>query len=186
MRAKFKTEPVSVAPVLGLDLAGLVTLLGAISSIAVIAGAGFIVVQLRQNANLLKASARQEKKQAAFSMLEKLTHESFASRRGNFYQIIRKYKERDWKDFDDSPEDFEVRSFAYSYELYGQLVRDGTIDFPLIANMLQYIVIFDWKMFETTSDHFKKRFGLRVSPWHDFEWLAKETEKYISIKQSAP
>ena len=38
-------------------------------------------------------------------MLEKLTHESFATRRGNFYQIIRKYKERDWKDFDDSPED---------------------------------------------------------------------------------
>jgi hypothetical protein len=39
-----------------LDLSEVVTVLSAISSMAVIAGAGFIVVQLRQNARLLDAS----------------------------------------------------------------------------------------------------------------------------------
>ncbi len=161
-----------------------VTVLGAISSIAVIAGAGFIVVQLRQNATLLKATLRQERKQAAFSMLEKLTHESFATRRANFYQAIKKYRAVDWKDFDDSPTDFEVRNFAYFYELYGQLVRDGTIEFAMVADMLQYLVVYDWKTFEPVSDHLMKRFGLRVSPWHNFEWLAKKTEEHMSRKQS--
>jgi hypothetical protein len=139
-----------------LDLGEVVTVLSVISSIAVIAGAG-IIVQPRQNARLLDASIRQEKKQAAFSMLEELTDESFAKRRANFYHAIRKYKAVEWKDFDDSPEDLEVRNFAYFYELHGQLVRDGTIDFPMVADMLQYLVVYDWRTFEPVSEHIMNR-----------------------------
>jgi len=168
-----------------LDLGEVVTVLSAISSIAVIAGAGFIIVQLRQNAKLLNASLRQEKKQAAFSMLEELTDESFAKRRANFYHAIRKYKAVDWKDFDDSPEDFEVRNLAYFYELHGQLVRDGTIDFPMVADMLQYLVIYDWRTFEPVSEHIRNRWGLNANPWHNFEWLAKRTQEHIAKRQSA-
>lgn len=166
-----------------LDLGEVVTVLGAISSIAVIAGAGFVIVQLRQNSNLLKATLRQEKKQAAFEMLENLTDESFSRRRANFYKTIKKYREADWKDFDDSPDDFEVRNFAYIYELYGQLVRDGSIDFEMVAVMLQYLAVYDRKVFEPVSKHLADRFGTRVSPWHDFEWLAKRTEEHMSKRQ---
>jgi hypothetical protein len=168
-----------------LDIGEVVTVLSAISSIAVIAGAGFIVVQLRQNASLLNASLRQEKKEAAFSMLEELTQESFAKRRANFYRMVKKYKEADWKDFDDSPDDFEIRNLAYFYELHGQLVRNGTIDFPMVADMLQNLVIYDWRTFEPVSEHIMKRWGLKVSPWHNFEWLAKKTQEHIAKRQSA-
>jgi len=167
------------------DLSEVVTVLSAISSIAVIAGAGFIIIQLRQNATLLNATLRQEKKQAAFSMLEELTQESFAKRRANFYHVIKKYKAVDWKDFDDSAEDFEVRNLAYFYELHGQLVRNGTIDLPMVADMLQNLVIYDWLTFEPVSEHIMKRWGLKVSPWHNFEWLAKKTQEHIARRQAA-
>ncbi|MGA2665214.1 MAG: hypothetical protein ABSF83_09745 [Nitrososphaerales archaeon] len=166
-------------------LSDVVTVLSAISSIAVIAGAGFVIVQLRQNGALLRASLRQERKDAAFSMLERLTNESFAKRRANFYKVIEKYRADDWAGFDDSPEDFEVRNFAYQYELYGQMVRDDLIDFSMVAEMLQYVVVTDWKVFEPVSEHFKERWGVRVSPWHNFQRLSERSEKYLS-KRDAP
>jgi hypothetical protein len=169
-----------------LDLGEVAAALGAISSIAVIAGAGFIVVQLRQNATLLKASLRQEREQVAFSMVEKLTHETFAHRRANFYQVVKRYGADGWKGFDDSADDFEVRNYAYFFELYGQMVKDGIIDLAMVAEMLQYIVIFDWKTFEPVSEHLKARFGLKVSPWQNFEWLSKETDKFMSAREAAP
>jgi hypothetical protein len=67
------------------DFSSVVTALSAISPIAVIAGTGFAVIQLRQNAGLLNATLRQVKKEAAFSMLERVTDESFARRRAHFY-----------------------------------------------------------------------------------------------------
>jgi hypothetical protein len=166
------------------DLSQVVEGLSAISSVAVIAGAGFIIVQLRQNAKLLSASLRQERKDAAFSMLERLTDESFAKRRANFYRVIRKFKAGGWNEFDDSPDDFEVRNFAYIYELYAQMVKDDLIEFSMVADMLQYLVVNDWKEFEPMSEHFRKRYGLEVSPWHNFQRLAERSEKYMSKRES--
>jgi hypothetical protein len=167
------------------DLSQLSVSLSAISSIAVIAGAGFVVIQLRQNAGILNASLRQEKKEAAYSMLERLTDESFAGRRANFYKVIEKYKKGELKDFDDSQEDFEVRNFAYLYELHGQLVRDGMIDFHTVAEMLQYLAVLDWKEFEPLSKYYSERWGLKVGWWKNFAWLAKETEKYMARREEA-
>lgn len=161
-------------------LPDIVNFLGAISSIAIIAGAGFVVIQLRQNANLLKASLRQDKREAAFSMLERLTDESFPKRRTNFYRVIEKYKKENWEGFDDSGDDFEARNFAYIYELYGQMVREGIIEFRHVADMLQYLAVFDWKEFEPLSEHYSERWGAgRVAWWRNFAWLAEESEKYM-------
>ena len=167
------------------DFSQLAVGLSAISSIAVIAGAGFVVIQLRQNAGILNASLRQEKKEAAYSMLERLTDESFARRRANFYKVIEKYKKGELKDFDDGQEDFEVRNFAYLYELYGQLVREGMIDFHTVAEMLQYLAVLDWKEFEPLSNYYSARWGLKIGWWKNFAWLASETEKYMSKRQEA-
>jgi hypothetical protein len=168
-----------------LDLAQIVTVLSAISSIAVIAGAGFIIIQLRQNAVLLNATLRQEKKDAAFSMLESLTGEAFSRRRANFYKVIEKYKAGDRGGFDDSAEDFEVRNFAYLYELYGQMVRDGLVEFAMVAEMLQHMVVNDWNEFEPISNRFMERFGLKISPWDNFRRLAQQSEKYISKREAS-
>jgi hypothetical protein len=165
------------------DLSQLTVTLSAISSIAVIAGAGFVVIQLRQNAGILSASLRQEKKEAAYSMLERLTDESFARRRANFYRVIEKHKKGELKDFDHSQDDFEVRNFAYLYELHGQLVREGMIDFHTVAEMLQYLAVLDWKEFEPLSNYYSERWGMKTSWWQNFAWLARETEKYMSKRE---
>jgi hypothetical protein len=170
---------------LGLSLGELADTLQLVSSVAVIAGAAFIVVQLRQNSRLLESSARQDKKQAAVGLMQQLTDESYSRRRANFYRIIRERKDDKWSDFDDMPEDFEVRNFAYFYELYGQLVKDGWIDFSMVANMLQYTVVFDWRTFEPLDKHYSQRWGAKISPWRHFEWLSKKTEKYLSDRENS-
>ena len=117
-------------------------------------------------------------------MLERLTDESFARRRANFYEKIEKYKASNWKDFDDSPDDFEIRNYAYLYELYGQMVRNGSIEFAMVAGMLQYLAVYDWKEFEPAAQHLAKRFGNGGVWWNDFKWLSEETEKHMSRRKS--
>jgi hypothetical protein len=50
---------------------------------------------------------------ASFSLLEKITDDSFAIRMKRMHDVAKKYADsNDWKDFDDSIEDFEVRNFC--------------------------------------------------------------------------
>jgi hypothetical protein len=168
-----------------IGLPDVVNFLSAISSIAVIAGAGFIVLQLRQNARLIEASTQQQKADAAFSMLEKITHESFARRRYNMYEVVKRYQAKNWEGFLDSSDDFEVRNFAYLYELYGLLVKEGLIEFRLVAETLKYLVVFDWKAFEPACTYLVGKYGLKANPWGSFEWLAQQTQKYLAEKEAA-
>ena len=69
------------------------------------------------------------------------------------------------------------------YELYGQLVREGMIDFHTVAEMLQYLAVLDWKKFEPISNHYRERWGTNISWWKNFAWLARETEKYMSKRE---
>lgn len=183
--AYFKERPSFDSSLVSIGFPDLVTALSAISSIAVIAGAGFIVLQLRQNARLIQASLKQQKADAAFSMLEKITHESFAKRRHNMYEVVKRYQAKNWEGFLNSPDDFEVRNFAYLYELYGLLVKEGLIEFRLMAETLKYIVVFDWKAYEPACTYLVGKYGLKSNPWGSFEWLAKETEKYLAEKEAA-
>jgi hypothetical protein len=167
------------------DFTELTNFLAAISSVAVIAGAGFVVLQLRQNAVILKATLRQERSNSAFSMLEKITHESFAKRRARMYEIEKRAQASNWVDFDNSEDDFEARNFAYLYELYGVLVQEEILEFRLTAETLKYLVVTDWEIFRPHSEHLMKLFGLKVSPWGNFEWLARKVNEYMQEKEKA-
>ena len=75
------------------DLSFLVSDLSAISSLAVILGAVFVIFQLRQNARLIKAANFETKANMSFSVLEIITEESFARRRKNIHDAIKKYSQ---------------------------------------------------------------------------------------------
>jgi len=149
------------------------------SSIAVIAGAIFIIFQLRLNAQLIKATIQENRANVAVALVEKLTNESFARRRKNMHDAVRKYSAIDWKGFDETLEDYEARDFAYTYELIGQLIKEGVLDLKLVRHTLRYTIIDDWKSFEPLAKHLIERFGINGNPWARFEWLAEETEKHV-------
>ncbi len=166
------------------DLSAVVTALSAISSIAVIAGALFIIFQLRQNSKLIRATILENRSAIAFSMLEKIIDESFVKRRTNVHEAMKKYGSKNWEGFDDSYEDLEARNHAYMFELFGQLVNDGIVDKKTMMNALKYIIVFDWRAMEPMIRHVNQRYGLKVNPWGNFEWLAKETEKYLREQEA--
>ncbi len=135
------------------DFSFLVSFLSAISSIAIILGAVFVVFQLRQNAKLIKTASHETKSNMSFAVLEKITEESFARRRKNMHDAVKKYSEVNWQGFDDSLEDFEARNFGYIYELIGE--------------------------FEPLVKHIMDRYKVPANPYENFEWLAKETRKVL-------
>jgi len=167
------------------DLSGITQDLSAISSIAVVAGAFFIIFQLRQNAKLIAATVQENKANTSIALIERITDESFARRRKNMYDSVRKGVATGWKDFDDSLEDFEARNFGYQYELIGQLAREGVIDLQMVKNALQYLVVFDWRAFEPLVKHVMERFNVKVNNWGNFKWLADETLKEMQAREPA-
>ncbi len=175
-----------------LTLSGLIQVLSALSSIAVILGVVFIVVQLRQNAKLIdlntkltEATFRDVKSNISFEILEKLTDESFARRRSFMWQTVKKYQAADWKDFDDSIDDFEIRNFAFMYDLFGELAKDGLIELETMAKTFKFLVALDWEAFEPAAKHMMKRYNLKQNEmFSNFQWLAKETERLLKQKGS--
>jgi hypothetical protein len=155
-----------------LDLSAIINFLSAISSIAVIAGAVFIVLQLRHNAKEMKSDV-------ALTLLEKITDESFPRRRKNMHEVVMKYSSNNWQGFDDTIDDYEARNFAYQYELMGQFVKAGLVDKKLVMNALQGLVVVDWRAFGPLNKHLEERYKSAVSPWRNFEWLAQETLEYM-------
>lgn len=172
------------------SIASLIQVLSAISSIAVILGAIFVVVQLRQNSKLIdlnakltEATFRQVKSDISFELLEKMTDDSFARRRSHMYQTAKKYQALNWEGFDDSLDDFEVRNFAYMYDLFGQLARDGLIDIITLTRTFKYLVILDWQAFEPIAKHIQKRYGFKRNEiFQNFEWLANQTNRILREK----
>ncbi len=175
-----------------LNLSSLIQVLSAISSIAVILGVVFIVVQLRQNTKLIDlntkltdATFQEVKSNISFELLEKLTDESFARRRSFMWHTVKKYQASNWEGFDDSADDFEVRNFAFMYDLFGQLAKDGLIDLETLAKTFKYLVALDWQAFEPASKHIQKRYNLeRNEIFSNFQWLANETERILKQKGS--
>ncbi|MDE1852400.1 MAG: hypothetical protein KGI38_01500 [Thaumarchaeota archaeon] len=76
---------------MAIALSDLTLVLSAVSSVAVVAGAVFVVFQLRQNAKLVNATIHETKAGISFSMVERLIDDSFVGRRKNMYDTIRKY-----------------------------------------------------------------------------------------------
>src|SRR5207237_4958340 len=161
------------------DLAAITADLSAVSSIAIILGAVFVIFQLRPNARLIRTANFETKANMSFSVLEIITEESFARRRKNMHDAIKKYSQINWEGFDNSLEDFEARNFGYIYELIGELVREGIIDFTIAIHSLRYLLVFDWQRFEPCVKHLMERLKVPVNPYENFEWLAQETRKYL-------
>jgi hypothetical protein len=151
--------------------------------VAVVAGAIFVVFQLRQNAKLINATIQESKSSIAFSMLEKIIDDSFVRRRKNVYDSVKKYGERNWEGFIGTMDDFEARNYAYMFELFGQLVKDGIVDLQTVMKALKYIVVYDWRTMEPMIRYLNGQYGLKANPWGNFEWLAKETEKYLKLQE---
>jgi hypothetical protein len=174
------------------SLSGLIQVLSALSSIAVILGVIFIVVQLRQNnklidlnAKLTDATFRELKSDTSFELLEQLTEESFAKRRSFMWEKIKKYQASNWEGFDDSLDDFEIRNFAYRYELFGQMAKEGLVDLETLAKTFEYLVVLDWEAFEPASKHIMKRYNLKKNEiFSNFQWLAFETERILKRRGS--
>lgn len=161
------------------DFSSVISYLSALSSIAVVLGAIFVIFQLRQNARLIKTANLETKANMSFSVLEKITDESFARRRKNMHDAVKKFRQVDWQGFDDSLEDFEARNFGYIYELIGELVKEGLIDQTIAVHSLRYLVISDWQVFEPLVKHLQERYKVPVNPYENFEWLAQETRKVL-------
>ncbi|MFZ0829877.1 MAG: hypothetical protein WAN40_01925 [Thermoplasmata archaeon] len=164
---------------MGLDISEITFILGAISSVAVVAGAFFIVLQLRQNAKLIQATLEQNRNDAAFSILERLTAESTARRRKQLRDVAEHRSKNGWEGYYGSLEDFEIRSFAYQYELIGQFVREGIVDVDLVTHMMSYGIVSDWLAFRPISEYLDSKFGATTSPWIHFQWLAERCRQHL-------
>ncbi len=79
----------------------------------------------------------------------------------------------DWVGFDDTLDDIEARAFAYQYELIGQMVDAGTLDYRLVRDFLRYSVVSDWISFDPLDAHLLARYPGRPSPWERFRRLAE-------------
>lgn len=166
-----------------LSTAEITFILSAVSSAAVVAGAFFIVLQLRQNAKLIQATLAQNRNDAAFNILERLTHEGAARRRKQLLDVSATRSQSGWDGYYGSLEDFEVRGFAYTYELIGQFVREGMVDLDLVTHMMSYGIVADWLAFRPISEYLNSKFETKVSPWIHFQWLADKCREHLDSEE---
>jgi hypothetical protein len=158
-------------------------ILSGASAAAVIAGAVFIVLQMRQNARLIEATLQQNRGDAAFRILERFTDDTFAARRHRMHQVVAEAKAKNWVGFDDTLDDFESRNFGYMYALIGEFTREKILDLELVESTLQYLVVTDWEAFRPLDEHLLQKYGRNLSTWASFEWLAGETKTFLEDRE---
>jgi len=137
-----------------------------------IAASTALVVSVCLLAYNLRATRIDARRNLAFSMMEQLTSADFASRRWKMHRSVDAASASGWKGFDNTLEDFESRAFAYQYELIGQMVLSGTLDYKLVRDFLQYSIVADWNAFEPLDARLHERYPGRPSPWTRFRQLA--------------
>ena len=176
---------------LALSLDDVESVLTAVSSLTVIVGAFFVVIQLRLNAKEVRSSN-------AFELISKVIDPSFARRRHLLYQVAAQYADGDWTGFDRSLEDFEVRNFANIYEQLGLLVKKGVVDLPDVMQALSAQILADWQIFSPIRTHIMEISGQRFPAlsvdrpgidsiyWPNFMWLAEENRKWVFGQLSGP
>lgn len=140
-----------------------------------LAASSSLVVSVILLAYNVRASRLDARRNLAFSMMEQLTSAGFAARRWKMHRSVETAATSGWKGFDDSPEDFESRSFAYHYELIGQMVLSGTLDYKLARNSVQFSVVADWNAFQPLGGYLRERYTGRPSPRARFRQSAQRT-----------
>ncbi len=166
------------------SLTDVINWLSALSSIALIFGAIFVIFQLRQNnalltlnTKLVETTLRQERADVAIALLEHLTDHSFPRRRWRMHEIVKQFVATGWKDAFESEEDFEVRHFVQIYELIGTMARRNVIDVQLVIDSLHYQVVRDWEVFQPHLKVLAARYGAGPEYFESFRWLATESSK---------
>jgi hypothetical protein len=164
------------------SLTDVVTALAAVSSLAVILGVGFVIVQLRQNSRLLEATLRQQRSDVSVALIERITDESFPRRRSHMHEVMRRFTESNWKEAFETPDDFEIRNFAYLYELIGVMGKHGLVDLDLLTDVLQYLIVRDWEIFEPHVQFLRTRYNVAYDPYSNFRWLADESRRRFATR----
>ncbi len=175
--------------------------LSAISTLVVIAGGLFVVLQLRVNTRLqrqsqrtLEATLAANKARTSFDLISKIIDPSFAARRFRLYEVAAKHSSGDWAGFDRSLDDFEVRNFANIYEQLGLLVKKHVIESEDVMDAVSAQPMADWQAFKPIRDHIMEesakafpslstgQTGIQDIFWPNFKWLADECSKWVQGK----
>lgn len=133
---------------MSIDVQTVIQYLDAVSAIAVTLGVFFVVFQLRQNGRLIEASNRQNettnrqveanlqqnKQHVILSTIDWFIDESFVRKRKTMREIVRRYQANGWKEFLESDDDYEIRSFVGLYDSTGYLAKNGIGDVAMIAD----------------------------------------------------
>jgi len=138
---------------MSVDLSGLVPGLNAVSSIAVIAGVGFVVFQLRQNRKLIEVSNKQveanllqAKSDIALGIVgivERFTDDSFTTKRKTMRDIIKKYSANKWEGFEESSDDFDLRAFGSYYDFVAYFAKQGIVELRTLEDVLGHRIVLD-------------------------------------------
>ncbi len=169
------------------DLSGIVQVLNALSSVAVIAG---VVFQLRQNQKLIglsnkqaEANLLQAKSGIAMGIVQQFTDDSFATRRKTMRGIVKKYAPNQWEGFEDTRDDFELRTFGSYYDFIAYFAREGVVELRTLQAVLGHRILVDWDAFYPTVEYYRTHGTKRKYVFESFEWLQRETRKFLEAKE---
>jgi hypothetical protein len=165
------------------DASTVLMVLSGASTIAVILGIPFILLQMRQNARLVEAAnrqselvAHQNRSQVLLNIAEHMTDHDFILQRKAVRDIIAKYSALGWDSFVDSVDGFEVRAFAVQYESTAFMVKLGLIDEATMIETLGFTIVVDWIALRPAVEAFTKVWGTMTFP--NFRLLAEHSEAY--------
>jgi hypothetical protein len=165
------------------DLSLILEGLSGASTIAVILGIPFIVLQMRQNAKMVEAANRQSELVAVqnrslvlLSIAEHMTDHGFILQRKTVRDIIEKYNQKGWESFVDSIDGFEVRAFATQYESAAIMAKLDLIDEVTIMETLGFTIVVDWLALQPAITEFHKVWGHMTFP--NFHRLATHSAKF--------
>jgi hypothetical protein len=175
---------------MSVDLSGLAQGLNAVSSLAVIAGVGFVIFQLRQNKKLIEVSNKQveanllqAKSDIALGIVERFTDDSFTTKRKTMRDIIKKYSANKWEGFEESGDDFELRAFGSYYDFVAYFAKQGIVDLHSLQDVLGHRIVFDWDAFSPAVEHYRGEAFKRQYIFLNWEWLAGHTRNYLALKE---
>jgi hypothetical protein len=165
------------------DVSFILEVLSGASTIAVVLGIPFILLQMRQNARLVEAANRQtelvalqNRSQVLLNLAEHLTDRDFIFQRKVVRDIIAKRVREGWEGFVDSTDGFEVRALAVQYESTALMAKIGLIDEGTLLEALGLTIVIDWIALQPAVEAFQKTWGSMTFP--NFRNLAAHAEAY--------
>jgi hypothetical protein len=165
------------------DVSSILQVLSGASTIAVILGIPFILLQMRQNARMLETANRQtelvalqNRSQVLLNLAEHMTDHDFIMARKEVRDIIATHTTSGWDGFVNSTDGFEVRAFAVQYESAAIMAKLGLIDEATLMQTLGFTIVVDWMALRPALAVFETAWGPMTFP--NFRELAEHSERY--------